>query len=64
MVEDSLFAIDDKTQKVTALGVELTAKAKDIHILVDGKDILAHILYDHIEITTAIHKTPEPSKTP
>ena len=40
MVENELFSIDDKTQKVKAIGVELTAKAKDIHILVDGKDIL------------------------
>ena len=62
MVENSLFAIDDKTQKVTALGIELTAKAKDIRILVDGKDLLDHMLYDRIEITTTIHKTPEPAK--
>jgi hypothetical protein len=59
MMEEELFSINDKAKVVRALGIELVAKPDDIHIYVDGKDILHQMLYDEIRIAATVHKIAE-----
>ena len=55
--EIELFSADDRPTEIAkkivqALGVEITAKPADLHIYLNGKDILEHYVIDTLLITT------------
>ncbi len=58
-MEQELISADDKTQKIKVFGIELVHKVKDLHIYVDGIDILQQMFYDKISVTVEIHKIAE-----
>ena len=60
--EKELFSADDKStdpakKTVKALGVEILAKPADLHIYLNGKDIMENIVLDTLLITVIIKKT-------
>ena len=63
-MEEELFSVDDKTKIVRALGVELVAKPQDLHVYVDGRDILKQMVYDEIRITTTINRANQAPDAP
>jgi hypothetical protein len=60
-MEEELFSIDDKTKLVKALGIEIVAKSSDVHIYVDGKDVLSQLVFDKIVITANVRKAVDPT---
>jgi hypothetical protein len=54
--EKELFSADDRStdpakKMVQVLGVEITAKPADLHIYINGKDVLEHYVLDTLLIT-------------
>jgi hypothetical protein len=58
-MEQELVSVDDKTQKIKVFGIEVVYMAKDLHIYVDGVDVLQQMLYDKILVTAEIHRIAE-----
>lgn len=59
--EKELFCIDDRAKIVKALGIEVAASPKDIHIYINGagKDLMKTIVLDSLLITVAAPKPEE-----
>jgi hypothetical protein len=65
--EKELFSADDiptdpAKKIVQALGVEITAKPTELHIYINGKDVLEHYVLDTLLITIKkpISNAPKP----
>ena len=65
--EKELFSADDRPTDsakkiVQALGVEVTAKPADLHIYINGKDVLEHYVLDTLLITVnkPVSNAPKP----
>ena len=54
MDEKELFSANNRSQLVKALGVELNCKTDDLHIYVNGKDLMEDITLDTLLITCSL----------
>jgi hypothetical protein len=51
MVEREILVVDDKVKLVKALGIEVNCKPEDLHVLINGVDIMEVSVIETIRIT-------------
>lgn len=61
-----IFSVEDKTKLVKAIGIDIAVRPEDLHIYVNGKDILKHFVLDTFLITSSVKApvAPQPPDQP
>ncbi len=51
--ERELFCIEEKIKLVKALGIQIDANPDDVHIYVNGKDLMKNVVLDTLLVTVS-----------